>query len=161
MVSKILTPQDTLIVPKYVHLFNKVIDEISPFYTSKTIQEAKVLYTQEYIVNHLNSPSEIRFIGHFSDQNLDGLLIERFDKLDGNRTTINWVLAGEKGLGIGSELILDCISRAKNENKDNVTLVVAVENTLARKLYRKLGFISGGVYTSKNKDSLELMGYVF
>ncbi len=120
MANRILTPKDKIIVPDYVGLFDRVLEEISPFYNEEAIRETKSRYTQEYIENNLRSDSE-RFIGHFTGTSLDGLLIEGFDNLDGNRTVIRWVMAGKKGKGIGTDLIMDCISRAKREHKDNRT----------------------------------------
>ena len=155
---KILTPKDKGIIPDYVHLFNKVLNEISPFYDNSEIQKARKKNTHEYIVSHLSPNPDSRFIGHFTNQTLDGLLIEGFDDLDGDRTVVNWVMAKYKGLGIGTCLIEDCISRAKSEFKNVVAVGVSRKNVDAIKLYENLGFIFGKTY---NKGTMRTMGYIF
>jgi ribosomal protein S18 acetylase RimI-like enzyme len=153
---KILTPNDGIIVPNYVELFNEVLDEISPFYDKTSIQDARDKYTREYIVAHLSPNKDKRFVGHFNNQNLDGLLVEGFKSDTPNRTEINWVMASQKGMGIGTTLIQDCINRARAEAQDMVVLGVSTKNIQARKLYEKLGFVSGGKYKG---GTMEVMGH--
>jgi GNAT superfamily N-acetyltransferase len=160
MGTRILTPEDRPIVPAYVALFNKVLDEIGQFYNTATLQDARNHYTAAYVSSHLTPDQERRFIGHFSRERLNGILIESFDKEE-NRTGINWVMAEEKGKGIGTSLIQDCIGRAKEEGKSHIALAVSQTNNSARKLYERLGFISGGKYLNKHELPMELMGYLF
>jgi ribosomal protein S18 acetylase RimI-like enzyme len=161
MTIRILTLSDELLVPDVSQLFGRVLSEITPSYDQKTIDEARARYTPEEISRYLAPDLDKRFIGYFDDRTLDGLLIEGFDHKDGNRTTINWVMAGEKGKGIGTKLILDCLERARTEGKDNVTLGVSTKNVDARRLYEKLGFVSGGTFENKHGLQMKLMGYVF
>lgn len=153
---RILNSDDRIIIPSYVQLFNRVLTEISPFYDPSLIQESREKYVPDYIESKLVPNSERRFIGHFTDQRLDGILIEGFDNLDGPRTTINWVMAETKNSGIGTQLIEDCIDRAKSEHKFVVALVVPENNILAIRLYKKLGFIQSDIY---NNETMRLMGY--
>ena len=157
---RILTPTDENLIPAYVELFNDILTEISLMYPPSVIKEARERYTSQHICDHLQPNPDLRFIAHETNQTLDGLLIEGFDQLDGERTTIKWVLAAQKGRGIGTQLIQDCIQRAAGEGKDVVSLGVAVENHAARRLYQRLGFISGGRYTNSHNQKMEVMGYL-
>jgi GNAT superfamily N-acetyltransferase len=157
---RIITPKDELVVSDYARILHKVIDEISGFYEgTDIIEKARQKYTPEYIQSHLMDP-EIRFIGHFDDDTLDGILIEGFrSDSDEKKTGIYWVMADTKNKGIGTELITDCVSRARSEDKDVVILGVAAKNLKAIKLYERLGFIVGRVY-NKNSIKMILMGSV-
>ncbi len=66
-------------------------------------------------------------------------------------------MAEQKRKGIGTDLIKDSIMRAKNEDKNMVTLVVSRKNNEARNLYERLGFKSGGTYEN---GTMEVMGYL-
>lgn len=89
---------------------------------------------------------------------MSGILIEGFNNLQGARTTINWVVAKQKRRGIGTKLILNCLDRARIEEKDMVALGVSKDNTAAIKLYERLGFVHGGDY---DDGKMEVMGYFF
>ena len=55
------------------------------------------------------------------------------------------VFSNFRGLGVATTLLNHLISVSKEENCDLVTLEVRESNTIARKLYEKLGFKNVGV----------------
>lgn len=61
------------------------------------------------------------------------------------------VTPGWGGRGIGAELMRKCIAHAASVGMLEITLEVARANTLARKLYQKLGFL-----TLTEKDPLSM-----
>ncbi|MBT3865812.1 GNAT family N-acetyltransferase [Candidatus Woesearchaeota archaeon] len=154
---RILVSDDAVLVPDYVAMFHKALRDVRHLYDESPLERSKNKYTEEYIERNLGTNSKNRFVAHFTDESLDGLLIEGFDSLNGERTTIDWVIAEVKSRGIGTRLIKDCIARAKVENKDMVALSVSKKNIEARRLYEKLGFRSGG---SSFNGTMEVMGYL-
>lgn len=157
-ICKILTLNDRIWIPEYSRIFNDGLDSVSNLYEGTVIENARRKYTSEFIHDHLVPNDENRFIGHFTGNELDGILIEGFDEMNGIRTSIDWIIADKKGRGIGTRLISDCLARAKNEKKDMVALMVSNKNKRARELYTSLGFKSGG---PSQDGTMEVMGYLF
>ena len=155
---RILTPSDEILIPQYLGILNQGLEELSVFSNPSKIQETRRIYTPKYVRWNLPPDSEKRFIGHFEDTTLDGILIEGFDNLGQVRTTLNWVVAKQKRKGIGTQLIMDCIARAQHEKRDVVVLGVSKKNVQAIRLYERLGFIHGGDY---DNGEMEVMGYPF
>ncbi len=152
--SRILTPDDEVLVPSYIEILNEGLKSVNHLYEGPTIQEAMKKYTEDFMVHHLPSNSQNRFIGHFTEDSLDGILIEGY----GNKsTTLNWVVADQKGKGIGTLLIEDFISRAKEEKKETIQLAVSINNPGAKRLYERLGFVPG---KKQEYGSLEVMGII-
>lgn len=138
---RVLTPEDSELIPIYLELFASGLKEIANLYSQKKIEETQALYTPEFVKQHLAPNRKKRFVGHFTRDSLDGILIEGFDETTGiNRTLINWLIARQSGLGVGSALVEDCIQRAKAERKNVVALGVSQQNKRAQSLYEKLGF---------------------
>ena len=155
---RILTPEDSGLIPVYLEIFVSRLKNIAPLYPQEEIEKAITLYTQEFVQQHLVPNRKKRFAGHFNRDSLDGILIEGFDKVNAgtNRTLINWVMARQSGLGIGSALVEDCIQRAKIEKKQVVALAVSLQNKSAQRLYEKLGFKADITY---NEDRMLLMNF--
>jgi GNAT superfamily N-acetyltransferase len=138
--SRILTPDDEVLVPSYIDILNRGLDSVNSLYKGTTLQDAREKYTENFMVRHLPPNLKNRFIGHFTEDTLDGILIEGLGE---KCTTLNWVVANQQGKGIGTLLIEDFISRAKKEKKETIQLAVSINNGDAKKLYEKLGFVSG------------------
>ena len=140
--TKVLTEKDRQIIPAYSGILRARMEDISHFYSGTPIvQETLDKYNSEYLARCLSGKEDSRLVGHFSDNNLDGILIEGF-KSEGQYdiTVLRWIMANQSGRGIGGRLITNSISRARAENKAGLQLVVAKENLDAQRLYNKLGF---------------------
>lgn len=148
---RILTPKDAVFLPQYVQILRTGLDKIAQVDERSKIDETVALYTEEYLQRFLQANQENRLVGHFDGKSLDGILIEGkntidFDQLGikDNITLIKWIVSQQSGNGIGSELLQDCITRAKYENKDAVALSVAERNQNARRIYQKYNFQENG-----------------
>ncbi len=150
-----LGPKDEELVDLYVTILNKGLDDIEHMYVGDTIAKARKRYTSEYILSNLGENGKERYMGHFTNDCLDGILIESpYDKevpgLTKQRTDIEWVVAYKSGQKIGRRLIEDCIGRARHRGDDAVALVVSADNEKAVALYKKLEFIENMTIKEKN-----------
>lgn len=144
--TKILTSEDTKVIPVFLDIFRRRLRDIGPFYEgTPLIQEAREIYTPQYIASCLNGErDDSRFIGHFQDGILDGLLIEgsRTEEFQGEKfplTILKWVMTRQEGQGIGGALIDNCLQRARVEKKAGVQLMFARDNPVSG-IYRSRGF---------------------
>lgn len=68
------------------------------------------------------------------------------------------VLPEYRGMKIGEKLLKKIIETAKSMGAKTVTLEVRVSNTIAQNLYKKFGFVYGGIrkgyYTDNHEDAL-------
>jgi GNAT superfamily N-acetyltransferase len=141
---RVLGLEDQAIVPAFVGILQARLKDLAQLDHGTSIVEASQKYTQEYILANLHPRGEKRFVGHFNPS-LDGILVEEPDQYQGEdfvvkMAVINWVMAQISGRGIGTELILDSISRARAREDDVVKLSVFTKNIKARTLYERLGF---------------------
>ncbi|MBI2107094.1 GNAT family N-acetyltransferase [Candidatus Woesearchaeota archaeon] len=154
---RILTQEDKALIPVYLELFSSRLRDIASLYPEGKIEEAIAQYTQDFMQQHLTPNKSKRFVGHFTNDSLDGILIEGFDEPFGiQRTLINWVMARQSGLGIGTALAEDCIQRARKEGKQVVSLVVSSGNVGAQRVYSRLGFKPDSIY---DEGRMVLMNY--
>jgi ribosomal protein S18 acetylase RimI-like enzyme len=141
---RILTPKDRNYIFDYLDLLIEGFEEIEHMYSPEEKREILKMYSHDFILSNLEPNSKKRFVGYFTDNNLDGILIEGFDRNgknnEINRTLINWIMSQQKRQGIGTALITDCIERAIKEKRDVVSLGVSENNKDASRLYKKLGF---------------------
>ena len=67
------------------------------------------------------------------------------------------VLPEVRGLGIGEGLMCEAMRVAKDAQMETMSLEVRVSNEVAQNLYRKLGFLVGGIrkayYTDNREDA--------
>jgi len=138
---KILTPSDKVIIPDFLEIFHDQLSNSRKLYEGDHAEKARKTYTHEFIEVNLDNSNK-KFIGHYENGSLDGLLIEQKFDLDfnGRMAGIQWVMAKYTGRGVGTELINDTIRRAEENNYDVVGLNVARKNEDAIRLYKKLGF---------------------
>jgi GNAT superfamily N-acetyltransferase len=92
------------------------------------------------LLRYLTAPGRMRFYGHFDDEKLDGQLIEEIRAEVPKKVDIRWIMAKNKGTGIGNELLADCIQRAKDERTTVLTTTLSRLNKPAFNLYEKFGF---------------------
>lgn len=151
-----MTPQDALIIPEYVRMFNRGLDQLSAFYGPDHLQSVRDYHNERSMVERLGKSIYDTYVGHFLGDQLDGLLIEGHDNLDGRRTVIKWAVADPQGRGTGRELIQDCIYRSRSSCKEVIALGVSVENTAAIRLYERLGFVHGDTF---REGRMLQMGY--
>tara|TARA_Y100000310_G_scaffold275570_1_gene292180 strand:- start:1422 stop:1913 length:492 start_codon:yes stop_codon:yes gene_type:complete len=135
---KILTHNDEIIIPDFVQILNQGLDEIEDLYKGNQIKKARRIDVGN-IISNLNNKDK-RFVGHFTDDYLDGILIEKQDEAYTDTNDIGWLVAKEKGKGIGSKLLLDCIERTKQRNQKFLALGVSRYNEKAIDFYKKHGF---------------------
>ncbi|MCP8971378.1 ribosomal protein S18-alanine N-acetyltransferase [Ectobacillus ponti] len=68
------------------------------------------------------------------------------------------VLPAFRGKGLGELLLTEALRQAREAGARTATLEVRVSNTTAQGLYRKLGFLNGGIrkryYTDNYEDAL-------
>ena len=78
--------------------------------------------------------------------------------IDAAQITNVAVVKSVRGQGIGETLMREAMRVAKEANMDVMSLEVRVTNTVAQNLYRKLGFLDGGLrkgyYTDNQEDAL-------
>ena len=78
--------------------------------------------------------------------------------IDAAQITNVAVVQSVRGQGIGETLMREAMRVAKEANMDVMSLEVRVTNTVAQNLYRKLGFLDGGLrkgyYTDNQEDAL-------
>lgn len=78
--------------------------------------------------------------------------------IDAAQITNVAVVKSVRGQGIGETLMREAMRVAREANMDVMSLEVRVTNTVAQNLYRKLGFLDGGLrkgyYTDNQEDAL-------
>lgn len=78
--------------------------------------------------------------------------------IDAAQITNVAVVESARGRGIGESLMREAMKIAKETNMDTMSLEVRVTNEIAKNLYRKLGFLDGGIrkgyYTDNGEDAL-------
>lgn len=78
--------------------------------------------------------------------------------IDAAQITNVAVVQSVRGQGIGETLMREAMRVAKEANMDVMSLEVRVTNNVAQNLYRKLGFLDGGLrkgyYTDNQEDAL-------
>lgn len=78
--------------------------------------------------------------------------------IDAAQITNVAVVETARGQGIGEGLMREAIRIAHEAHMDVMSLEVRVTNTVAQNLYRKLGFLDGGIrkgyYTDNQEDAL-------
>lgn len=148
-----LTKADENLVSEYLKIFNTQLNNVSQYYTEEQLKTARETYTPKNVLSNIISESEKKFIGHFNGNSLDGILIEgeRDSHIANKRESlIYWMMVRETGKGIGSDMLKDCIERAKETGKAFVYLSVA-ENNPAKRLYEKFGFLHEKNYGETNQ----------
>lgn len=151
-----LTSEDTNLLPAYLGIFNSRLNDISSTYTSQQIEEIRKNNNIANLEKSLREGSEKQFRAHFTDKVLDGILIEgeRESHVEGKRESlVYWIMAEQDGKGIGSEMLGNCIKRAKKSGKAFVYLSVAEKNP-AKIFYQKKGFIEERRYGENNNMCL-------
>ena len=151
---KILTPADEAVLPAYHLLFNQQLEGLGEVYTPKGLEDIRRNNTLEQFTSDLHTGKR-QFVAHYTLDVLNGLLIESSREIDIPETVINWVMAAEKGKGIGTTLLEDCIARAIEEEKRVVSLGVSSKNAGAKRLYERLGFRTHQAYG----EGMEMMCY--
>lgn len=78
--------------------------------------------------------------------------------LDESHITNIAILPEYRGRKLGEALLHEVIEKAKKLGAHSMTLEVRVSNEIAQKLYRKFGFLNGGIrkryYTDNYEDAL-------
>ncbi|WP_342048728.1 ribosomal protein S18-alanine N-acetyltransferase [Bacillus sp. OTU530] len=78
--------------------------------------------------------------------------------LDESHITNIAILPEYRGRNLGEALLNEVIEKAKKLGAHSMTLEVRVSNEIAQKLYRKFGFLNGGIrkryYTDNYEDAL-------
>ena len=78
--------------------------------------------------------------------------------LDESHITNIAILPEYRGRNLGEVLLNEVIEKAKKLGAHSMTLEVRVSNEIAQKLYRKFGFLNGGIrkryYTDNYEDAL-------
>lgn len=78
--------------------------------------------------------------------------------IDAAQITNVAVVESVRGQGIGEGLMREAMRVAKEADMDVMSLEVRVTNTVAQNLYRKLGFLDGGIrkgyYSDNQEDAL-------
>lgn len=78
--------------------------------------------------------------------------------IDAAQITNVAVVESVRGQGVGEGLMREAMRVAKEANMDVMSLEVRVTNTVAQNLYRKLGFLDGGIrkgyYSDNQEDAL-------
>jgi RimJ/RimL family protein N-acetyltransferase len=136
---KILTPNHKILIPNILNILNKGFNDIEEFYDCDCVGKARQKYNQQYLRENMGQGNE-RFIGHFTMNNLDGLLVEKKDNTYDDVNNISWLFTKNRGKGIGSNLVNDCIKRTINSGQKYISLGVSKNNLGAIKFYEKMGF---------------------
>lgn len=78
--------------------------------------------------------------------------------IDAAQITNVAVVETARGRGLGEAMMLEAMRIAREADMDTMSLEVRVTNTVAQNLYRKLGFLDGGIrkgyYTDNGEDAL-------
>jgi len=105
----------------------------------------------------LNPAARVR--GVFCDETLVGYLIAHV-VLDEAHIVSLGVHPDWRGRGFGNVLLKDFLRVAVFENISTITLEVRASNTIAQKLYQKVGFVVAGIrrhyYSDNSEDALTM-----
>lgn len=105
----------------------------------------------------LNPAARVR--GVFCDETLVGYLIAHV-VLDEAHIVSLGVHPDWRGQGFGNVLLKDFLRVAVFENISSITLEVRASNTIAQKLYQKVGFVVAGIrrhyYSDNSEDALTM-----
>jgi GNAT superfamily N-acetyltransferase len=151
-----LETTDVGLIPEYARILHEGLTKIGWEGYTEEASKTHLEESEEYVQNFFNSGIKNRLIGHFTDKSLDGILIERIETIDFDHTgrkdnvaLLAWLISKNEGKGIGSELLDDSITRARQEKRDAVTLTVSESNERALRFYKR-----NGLYELANQSGL-------
>lgn len=169
-----LEVKDVELIPQYAGILHEGLEKLAHLDKTDEVKRAQFMYNRDYLVKSL---TDGKLIGHFNEENLDGVLVEELDTLNFDNTCvknnvllIKWLASQQSGIGIGGDLVKDCISRASAEKRDAVAVGVFENNPSAMRLYIKNGFVENkrkegiiGMYHFLNPkmDPLNIMTEIY
>lgn len=136
-------------VEEYYRLVNDVKDEGKYLFSSLRFP---IEETYKYVSQHESNNCPI--IGAFFENSLVGWIDYNrggFDEISHTASIGMGVKKEYRGKGIGKELLRKCIESARSNKIEKLELDVFSTNTVAYKVYKKIGFSEEGRRVNKRK----------